>query len=515
MTDNHYGQTGIAEDSGFPDISEEAYKAYFSTPARQGLIQQLLHLVRYGDGIPVVQGSGRSGKTAIAKELVSQLEEVSHLALVEVKSDARLLDVLVEVLRQYGFDVDENVSEGELLAELRRFSQALENDRNLGVLVLDNAHSLDDQSLGAIVSLLQGSDAAGHGMHLVFFAQPDLVSRIDELGLLDVSVYDFDVPLLSPSELSDFLKKHLEYRAETSPKLSAETVQAIWSRSRGAPGYSLRLMLDTMRSNTSISKPLLRNLPLGHVVALSVLAVILVWALLLRNTSPDPDRTVSEVALTDSEVITDSAAGVAAPDEFEPADFQPGESETAATDIASEMSPPDKETGTAEIESNGSEVAESSAAVEQVRAKAQILDIERTRPPQVIAPTQQRRPAGTSSPPSSDTVLNTLGEGSRFTADEKFLLVQNPASFTLQVMGASGKEALEKFIETQKNSDSLFLYEGRRNGKAWFVVTAGVYPSREAATTAMANLPAEQKKGGPWPRQLQNIQGEIKANRNK
>lgn len=516
MTNIHHGQTGIADDSGFPDTSEGAYEAYFSTPARQGLIQQLLHLVRYGDGIPVVQGAGRSGKTAIAKELASQLEEVPHLALVEVKANARLLDVLVEVLRRYGFNMDETASEGELLAELRRFSHALANDKDLGVLILDNAHYLDDHSLGAVVSLLQGVDTAGHGMHLVFFAQPDLVSRIDGLGLLDISVYDFDVPLLSPSELSDFLKKHLEYRAETGRKLSAETVQAIWSRSRGAPGYSLRLMLETARSGPSISKPLLRNMPVGHVVALSVLGIVLVWALLLRNTETDSDRTISEVALTSAQEKPDSTLETASPDGFKPTDFQPKTNPTVVANTASETLPSNEGVGTVETEREAKEIEEASTTVKRNSAEDQIVEIEQTKAPQVANPIQQERPAGVTSPPPAPALtLNPAGVNSHFTADEKFLLDQSPTSFTLQVMAASKQEPLKNFVTRQKNSDSLFLYQGQRGGKAWFVVTAGIYPNRDAATAAIANLPAEQKKGGPWPRQLQNIQGEIQANRNK
>lgn len=511
MTNIHDGQTGIAEDSGFPDTHEGAYEAYFSTPARQGLIQQLLHLVRYGDGIPVVQGAGRSGKTAIAKELAFQLGEVAHLALVEVKSDARLLDVLVEVLRQYGFAMDEKASEGELLAELRRFSQALANDKNLGVLILDNAHYLDDQSLGAVVSLLQGSDVAGHGMHLVFFAQPDLVSRIDELGLLDVSVYDFDVPLLSPSELSDFLKRHLEYRAGTSRKLSAETVQAIWSRSRGAPGYSLRLMLETTRPKNSSSKPLLKNIPMGHVVALSVLGVVLVWALLLRNT--DTDRTVSEVVVTNGLEKPGPALETASPDEFKATDLQSDKKEMAAANAALEIPQSKESLGTIEKATDGKDVKVPSDVAERNSAQGQPPGVGQA---PMTDPKQQDRPVGVAaSPPSPTLVPNPSSPSSRFSRDETFLLNQNPTSFTLQVMAASKREPLEDFVNKQQNRDSLFLYQGQRGGKAWFIVTAGIYPNREAATAAIANLPSEQKKGGPWPRQLQNIQGEIQENRNK
>lgn len=514
MTNLHDGQTGIAEDSGFPDIPEVGYEAYFPTPARQGLIQQLLHLVRYGDGIPVVQGAGRSGKTAIANELTSQLGEVSYLALVEVKSNARLLDVLVEILRQYGFEMGGESSEGELLAELRRFSQVLANDKNSGVLLLDNAHYLDDRSLGALVSLVQGVEAAGHGMHLVFFAQPDLVSRIDELGLLDVSVYDFDIPLLSPSELSDFLKRHQEFRTETSPKLSAETVQAIWSRSRGVPGYSLRLMLETARSTTSISKPLLRNIPVGHMVALSVLGIVLVWALLLRNPDTEQDRTVSELAFTNAQEKPDSMRETASREVFKPTDFQPITPKAATVNPASTLTS-NKSVGTVETEKEGKEIKEPLAAPEQNRTDGQVLEIELTPTPQVNKPTQHEHTASVTSEPPQGSVRNSVGENDSFTADEKFLLDQDPSSFTLQVMAASKQEHLVEFVASQENRDSLFLYQGQRGGKAWFIVTAGIYPNRESAAAAITNLPTEQKKGGPWPRQLQNIQGEINDNRHK
>ncbi len=523
MTNDEHGQTGIAEDSGLPEESEEIYSDYFSTPARQGLLQQLLHLIRFGDGIPVVQGSGRSGKTSLARELISQLADVPHLALVEVKAGAQFLDVLVQTLHQYGFGVEGGASEvktteGELLAELRRFNQALINDQKLGVLVLDNTHNLDDQSLGAVVSLLQGAEAAGHGLHLVLFAQPDLVSRIDDLELLDISVYDFDVPLMSPSELSDFLKKHLESRKKAGGKLSAETIQSIWSRSRGAPGYSLRLMWETAQSGSATEpKSLLKSMPLGHAVALSVLAIVLVWALLLRDTdTEEPERIVSEVALGADPSVSSPEVQPEPDSRLQQANFQssvPEEKESIKTDVAN-PEPVESDSKTkpeSEIEKAAEKiVAVVSGNTDDEKRNSEIVE-EPARPVQKAVPTTALSPP----PVSVEVVPNVELQKSSYTADEKFLLDQSPTSYTLQIMAASKKDALERFIGSQPNRDSLFLYRGQRGGKAWFIVTAGIYPSRDAATTAIMHLPAEQKKGGPWPRQLRNIHEDIAADRSK
>jgi hypothetical protein len=198
--------------------------SYYSTPGCEGLLQQLLHLLRFGEGLPIVQAGRSSGKTAMANALYARLDDGSWLAKVCCERDQDIAELLERIV--LGFGLHAGSGAGESLAALRHFSTQLANNKELAVLILDDAHLLDSQGLGAVVSLLQGNNLPGYGLHMAFFCAPGLVERIDEIGLLDAPVYDFEIPLFSPSELSGFLKSR--FPASTSSKLSASLVQNIW-----------------------------------------------------------------------------------------------------------------------------------------------------------------------------------------------------------------------------------------------------------------------------------------------
>lgn len=251
-------------------------------------------------------------------------------------------------------------------------------------------------------------------------------------------------------------------------------------------------------------------------MALSVLGVVLVWALLLRNPGADSDRTASEVTLTNTLEKSGSILETASPSGFKATDFRSDKNEVAAANTISEIPLPKKDLGTLESTTEGAEMKEPADVIESDSVQGPAPELEQT-PTAPIADTKlQDAPAGVTAPlPTPTLVPSPVVANSHFTGDEMFLLNQKPTSFTLQVMAASKHEPLEDFINKQDNRDSLFLYQGRRAGKAWFIVTAGIYPNRETAAAAIADLPPEQKKGGPWPRQLQNIQGEIREIRNK
>src|SRR5690606_10265160 len=96
-------------------------------------------------------------------------------------------------------------------------------------------------------------------------------------------------------------------------------------------------------------------------------------------------------------------------------------------------------------------------------------------------------------------------------AHELFLMDQAAETYTLQIIAASRKDALLKYMSAQANKNELYLYQGLREGRAWFVVVTGIFTTRQEALQAVNDLPQEQKNGGPWPRQLSSIQSEIAA----
>ena len=60
-------------------------------------------------------------------------------------------------------------------------------------------------------------------------------------------------------------------------------------------------------------------------------------------------------------------------------------------------------------------------------------------------------------------------------------------------------------------NNNLYIYQGLRKGKRWYMVVLAPYTSKDEATSALKLLPEKQAKAGPWPKKISSVQSEIKT----
>jgi len=94
---------------------------------------------------------------------------------------------------------------------------------------------------------------------------------------------------------------------------------------------------------------------------------------------------------------------------------------------------------------------------------------------------------------------------------ENWLLNQHPESFTLQLIGVGDPEGVRRFLRSQRPKGEVAYFQTLRNGKPWFIVVTGVYPSRAAAVAARDRLPVKLRKSGAWPRTLGSVHEAIRV----
>lgn len=211
---------------------------YFTTPALKALMQQLHHLAFFGDGVSLVEGDSGSGKSVMVDELAKLFDGVSEFFSLTIPPDAELGESMGEIGAALGLLNDNALTVGEVLAQLRHYSQSLVQDKKLSVICIDDAHHLDDQAVGALLSLLQGREENNYGLHFIFFAQSGLVDQIDALHIIDVPVYDFAMPELSVEELERFVNAV----APSKLQADAKTFAKLHTLSSGNPGKVLKLI---------------------------------------------------------------------------------------------------------------------------------------------------------------------------------------------------------------------------------------------------------------------------------
>lgn len=76
--------------------------------------------------------------------------------------------------------------------------------------------------------------------------------------------------------------------------------------------------------------------------------------------------------------------------------------------------------------------------------------------------------------------------------------VASKTQYTIQLMASASKATLEQYSKAHQLGSKAHYGVTQRQGKKWYVLTYGVYPSKAAAQQAINTLPAGVKAKHPW-----------------
>lgn len=87
-----------------------------------------------------------------------------------------------------------------------------------------------------------------------------------------------------------------------------------------------------------------------------------------------------------------------------------------------------------------------------------------------------------------------------------WILSQPRSGYSLQLIALQQESAARRFIAANRLSGKAYYFRSLRDGKPWYAVLYGVYPSRAAALAAKDKLPPSLRRGDAWPRSLASLQ---------
>ena len=94
---------------------------------------------------------------------------------------------------------------------------------------------------------------------------------------------------------------------------------------------------------------------------------------------------------------------------------------------------------------------------------------------------------------------------------EEWLLSQDPAAYTLQLIGLRDERTAQEFIKRHKLVEQAAYFKTELNSKPWYSVVHGVYEDRKAAVKAAAGLSGTVGRSDAWPRSIGSVQQLIKG----
>lgn len=543
------------DDPGYQsELNFSSKEVFFLTPARNGLLQQILHLAEFGNGVVVLEGEHDSGKSGFVQYLVEQYHVAPSSKNLKTIFISLPEPIAVEpffecVCEQIGLPIVFE-STGQILADLRNYVQSLVREQKLAVLVIDDASFLNDEALAALFSVLD-VDASSCGLQLVLTGLPGFSSRLDDLTVTELSIHDFSMPYFSPSELEKFIQDLFPNLNNLLLGEAADwTRQSLWSQSRGIPGAAVKL-LKAARSG-SVSEEYERSTflthfkwPYVHSAILIVLLSIFLWLIFGRydvNSEAKAGQDIQADEFLGGSSSVDnkgSDKGIIVGEALQAPTFQSVSESTIVNDIEKvsggkrssekELAQSKKRTNSPLMNTSSKlrSVADNPSRVSTVERPSSILTTKKETPAPynsslasekseqqgLIGEGTTKDVEATPAPPLSepqkvavDSVIRVL------TSDEQFLLSLPQSDYVLQILAVSQKDSAVAFIKENAGSADLRLYRTLRQGKPWFVVVIASFSSRQAAVDGISRLPLMLKKSGPWAKPLSTVFKEIGEN---
>lgn len=81
---------------------------------------------------------------------------------------------------------------------------------------------------------------------------------------------------------------------------------------------------------------------------------------------------------------------------------------------------------------------------------------------------------------------------------------------SVQLMGASRLDAIERFVVTNRLAGKVWVYRTQLHGHPWYVVLKGDHANMTLAVAAIRNLPSALLKAKPWPKSFAQVKKELK-----
>ena len=208
-------------------------------------LETLLTLIDGRRGCAVVTGPDGMGKTTLARALVASLDRTVFAALILNPSLSRD-DLLRQVLLAYGVVSGEDdsaeraaaVSHDALVQTLTHFVQALSSIGGRGVLVIDEAHNLPDESVDEVIRLSRGGPGLAP-VQVVLLGEDSLLASLARSteGLLGGDGPErIAIAPLSRTEVDAYVAYRLvEARSSTAVYVGPEAIEELHRVTRGIP----------------------------------------------------------------------------------------------------------------------------------------------------------------------------------------------------------------------------------------------------------------------------------------
>jgi DamX protein len=456
-------------------VSDDArISAHAASSARRTQLKVAMQLLQTAGHVVVVQGEPGMGKSDFLLGLQQRLPDTLHPGFIAASGQLDLANLLM-ALGATGDD-----------ARLRAIDllHAVHQEEMWPVLLIDHADQLNDATLKALLSLWSAAQDEGIAFSVVLSGPLGFSKRLPAMAHLQQRLHVINLYPLSEQQTVDYLAQRLDSMGQLSgSRLSATQMRTLYVRTQGIPARiddEIRQLLTSPPSPRPAVASGRRTITLVSVAVLALVGALVATLGLIGF--PEERLSQPEIIPLPASAAALAQAEPRIADELPPPqalDAEPAPETSLEPALPGPPAPVAPQTALAD-----EGIADQGDDAETVDAEPDIAPAPADQPP---APDLA---IAASTPPTADDWLHSRSAG----------------AFTIQLVAAQNPDALRQFMEQHQLGDEAALLRLQRNGRAWYVVVFGDYPSRAASRAALQQLPAAVRKDGAWARSFGELQ---------
>jgi sporulation related protein len=428
----------------------------YSNPLIDQLLSIFLNSIDGKDFLILVIGEYQSGKTSFLSKFTSQIE----------------YDV-----KPFRFKIRKRDDPASNDNYYPAFLYKTEHNQ---VIILDDAHNLNKQELSIILKNTWNNNTKTR--KVVLFCEPQIHTTISSL-LKEMpkktSVNKLYMPSFDKEQTESYIKHYLGI-ANFSGKFpfSEKIINNIHKKTKGLPGKINQEAYKYFSDKNSSALNLKQSkFNLSVIIAITTIILFIIGGFDLFKETGFIPKLNSNVILSESsqKTIATKNKPLINNDQIKKTDT------IAKTNIAEPIRMVEVRT--------------------EMPSQKQISKPEPVIKPQITEPTSTDKI-------KKEEKTKTVSSPSLF--HDKWIMAQEPQEYTIQVMAANAKDAIDRFLKLNINTENEFAYyKMYSNGRVWYKLIFGRYKTLEKARTACYSLSDELKTFGPWPRRFASIHNDI------
>ena len=208
---------------------------YYSTPAHDTALAELMYGIETRRGLLVLTGEAGTGKTSILNQILDWLRHRGRSTAFIFHTRVEPIGLLRLILADFGLPC-ESKSKSDLIRTLHHWLLQRHAVNDVPVLILDEAQALPPQTLDEIRLILNVETSVGKLLQIILSGQPELEEKLRLRALRQRIMFHSRLSALTEKQTAAYIARRLAVAgcADTSA-FPQEVVQSIYAISQGIP----------------------------------------------------------------------------------------------------------------------------------------------------------------------------------------------------------------------------------------------------------------------------------------